>query len=178
MSDERRLLRGLYQGDAAALRQIYLRYKDDLVTVATSLVGDFHVAEDCLQDVFVQLASEPRRIRRNLKGYLLTAVVNRARDHLRRTQTRSKYYGNLENAPGMADDPARDLAGRDDLTAAMQALDELSEQQREIVVLHLQGGMRFREIAATLNLSINTVQSRYRYGLERVRQLLAKKEVV
>ena len=49
---------------------------------------------------------------------------------------------------------------------------QLPYDQREAVILHLQAGMKFREIANSQNVSINTIQSRYRYGLERLRSLL------
>ena len=48
----------------------------------------------------------------------------------------------------------------------------LPKEQREAVVLHLQGEMTFREIARRDGLSVNTVQSRYRYGVAKLRQLL------
>jgi len=49
---------------------------------------------------------------------------------------------------------------------------QLPYAQREVVVLHVQGGMKFRAIAKSQNASINTVQSRYRYGLDKLRSLL------
>lgn len=57
-------------------------------------------------------------------------------------------------------------------------LEKLPLEQREIIALHLQGGMKFREIAAMLDTSIYTAQSRYRYGIEKLRQLLTKKEAI
>ena len=51
-------------------------------------------------------------------------------------------------------------------------------EQREVVVLHLQGDMKFRQIAGMLEISVNTVQSRYRYGMGKLRQLLSKKEAI
>ena len=61
----------------------------------------------------------------------------------------------------------------DDRTGAvMEAMESLPSEQREVIVLYLQADMKFREIAETLHLSINTVQSRYRYGMEKMRQLL------
>jgi RNA polymerase sigma-70 factor (ECF subfamily) len=53
-----------------------------------------------------------------------------------------------------------------------RALKRLPDEQCEIIVLHLQGGLTFKAIAGALGLSINTVQSRYRYGLEKLRDLL------
>ncbi|HEX41004.1 MAG TPA: sigma-70 family RNA polymerase sigma factor, partial [Phycisphaerales bacterium] len=71
MSDERLIAR-LKTGDKEALRQIYMQYKDMLLTVATSMLRDVHAAEDVLQDVFVSFASGVRSldVRVNLKKYL------------------------------------------------------------------------------------------------------------
>jgi len=53
-----------------------------------------------------------------------------------------------------------------------RAVTELPVEQREVVTLHLYGDLPFREIAAWQTTSIKTVQSRYRYGLEKLRSLL------
>jgi RNA polymerase sigma-70 factor (ECF subfamily) len=45
----------------------------------------------------------------------------------------------------------------------------LPQEQREAVTLHLQGQMKFREIAKLQRVSVKTAQSRYRYGLEKLR---------
>lgn len=158
------------------MRQIYLKYKDDLLTVARSLVCNVNTAEDCLQDVFVSLASDGCKIRSNLKGYLLSCVVNRARDHLRRRDAQSDCQVNMPARHPDVTDPANVLAQDDRLRAVTRALERLPLEQREIIVLHLQGDMKFRRIAAMLGVSINTVQSRYRYGMAKLRRLLAKKE--
>jgi RNA polymerase sigma-70 factor (ECF subfamily) len=155
-----------------------MKYKDDLLTVARSLVYDINTAEDCLQDVFVSLASDGCKIRSNLKGYLLSSVVNRARDHLRRRSVQSNCQVNMPAQRIDVTDPAKVLAEDDQKRAVTRALEKLSSEQREIIVLHLQGDMKFCQIAAMLDMSINTVQSRYRYGMEKLRQLLTKKEAI
>jgi RNA polymerase sigma-70 factor (ECF subfamily) len=48
----------------------------------------------------------------------------------------------------------------------------LAEEQRQVVALHVLGSLRFREIARQTGVSINTVQSRYRYGLAKLHSLL------
>ena len=52
------------------------------------------------------------------------------------------------------------------------ALVQVPFEQREVVVLHLHGGMKFREIAKLQAVSTKTIQSRYRYGLEKLKTLL------
>ncbi|MHC4657527.1 MAG: RNA polymerase sigma factor, partial [Planctomycetota bacterium] len=75
-------------------------------------------------------------------------------------------------------EPPDVLAQDAQMKTVMWALEKLSCEQREVIVLHLQGDMKFREIAAMLDMSINSVQSRYRYGIERLRQVLTKKEAI
>jgi RNA polymerase sigma-70 factor (ECF subfamily) len=178
MSEDRQLLSALQRGESTAWRQIYLKYKDDLLTVARSLVCDINTAEDCLQDVFVSLASNGCKIRSNLKGYLLSSVVNRARDHLRRRDTQSNCQVNMRTQRVDATDPANVLAYADQKRTVSRALERLPLEQREVIVLHLQGDMKFRQIAAMLGVSLNTAQSRYRYGVEKLRQLLTIKEAI
>ena len=48
----------------------------------------------------------------------------------------------------------------------------LPYEQKEVVMLHLHGGMMFKHIAKSQHVSINTVQSRYRYALDKLRSLL------
>jgi RNA polymerase sigma-70 factor (ECF subfamily) len=178
MSEDRQLLKDLQRGENAAWRQIYLKYKDDLLTVAQSLVCDSNTAEDCLQEVFVSLVSDGCKVRSNLKGYLLSCVVNRARDHLRRRDAQSNCQVNMQTQRIDVTDPANVLIESDEMRAVIHALDKLPIEQREVIVLHLQGDMKYRQIAKMLNMSINTVQSRYRYGMEKLRQLLTKKEAI
>jgi len=96
MSEDKHLLKLLRHGDSRALRLLYEKYRTDLFTVALSLIHDVHTDEDCLQDVFVRLAegAADMEIRRNLKGYLISSVANRARDRLR---SKTKLSDRIEN---------------------------------------------------------------------------------
>ena len=178
MTEDQQLLKALNQGETAEWRQVYLKYKDDLPTVAHSMVCDINTAEDCLQEAFVSLVSDRCRVSSNLKGYLLSCVVNRARDHLRRRNAQSDCQVNMSALCIDATDPANLLAESNEIRVVICALDKLPAEQREVIVLHLQGDMKFRQIAEMLDISINTAQSRYRYGMEKLRQLLTKKEVI
>ena len=53
-----------------------------------------------------------------------------------------------------------------------EAMAELPLEQREVVTLRFEAGMGFRQIAKIQNASINTIQGRYRYGMEKLRALL------
>lgn len=178
MSDEQSLLRSLQQGDQTALRCLYERCKDDLLTVASCLLVDRAAAEDCVHDVVVSFAAGAAKIhlRGTLKGYLLACVANRARDELRRRAHHVSLAG-AEDDPRLAAvgaDPASEVEGREETARLQEALAGLPYEQREAITLHLHGGLTFRDIARQQGISINTVQSRYRYGIARLSELLAR----
>jgi len=186
MTEDQRLWQSVQNGNPDALRRLYQQFKDGLLTAATMMLRDVAAAEDCLHDVFVTLAAEAHRIRirRSLKAYLTTCVVNRARDYLRKKDRRNVSLEDLAVPPAGRDDsaagrtdPAEVLAEKEASMKLLQALGELPVEQREVITLHLRADMTFKEIAATKEISINTAQSRYRYGIDKMRKLLNEMEV-
>ncbi len=176
MTEDRHLLKRLRCGDADALRMIYEKYKDDLLTVAVSLLSDVHTAQDCLQDVFVGFAANSKKLnaQRNLKGYLLSCIVNRARDQWRKnTAPPMQQLADSDYKSSQAG-PVKQLIDGQQRAIVFGALVKLPLEQREVVALRLQGDMTFRQIARLQGESINTAQSRYRYGIEKLRLLLKK----
>jgi RNA polymerase sigma-70 factor (ECF subfamily) len=174
-SEDKHLLKLLRHGDSSALHRLYEKYRTDLFTVALSLIHDVHTAEDCLQDVFVRLAqgAADMQIRRNLKGYLISSVANRARDRLRQQTKLSDRAENIGCSACTAD-PVKVLIDREESTRVFDTLMRLPYDQREVFVLHVQAGMKFKEIAELQNVSIKTTLSRYRYGIEKLQALLEK----
>ena len=168
---DRRLVHRLRRGDIEALQQIYHRYKNDLLTAAMSLLGDTQGAEDCVHDVFVHFAEVPADLRANksLRGYLVRCVANRAKNVLKRR--RPPPEPPMDESESI-DCPVRGSMVSEESQRVFEALAQLPPEQREVITLHIHGQMRFREIAEQLELSINTVQSRYRYSIEKLRTLL------
>ena len=155
--------------------RIYEKYRDGLLKVAAALLNDRSGVEDVLHDVFVDFAQTTGRFRLqgSLKGYLSICVANRARD-LNRTRRRHST-ASLDEAnarPAAGDNPEEAALSRDLAAKLDAAMAELPDEQREILVLHLQGKLRFREIAKLKEVSVNTAQSRYRYGLDKLRSTL------
>ena len=180
MLEDRFLVRQLNQGSMQALRRIYEKCREDLFTIAVSLVGDRHLAEDCLQDVFVHLAESAGRIRirSNLKGYLAGAIVNRARDRLRRQSRQVDCPIDELQLEETSPRPDEQLICDEQTSALLQAIARLPVEQREVFVLYTQGAMSFRRIAKQQEVSIRTAHSRYRYAINKLRMLLEKADLV
>ncbi len=85
MIEDKLLILRFRRGRPEALRQIYDKYKVELLRYAMTLVGNLHTAEDIVHDVFVSFAQSADRIglTGSLKGYLVTSVLNRVRNHVR-----------------------------------------------------------------------------------------------
>ncbi|MHC4168116.1 MAG: RNA polymerase sigma factor [Planctomycetota bacterium] len=172
MIEDKLLVWELNRGSADALRRIYDKHRDDLLRLAATLLHDTSSAEDVVQDAFVSFAESAGRfrLRRNLKGYLTTCVANRARNVNRAMQVRQTSGSSEPHS--MASDgssPVPWIIRNEQFDKVSDAIRLLPQEQREAVTLHLQGQMKFREIAKLQRVSVKTAQSRYRYGLEKLR---------
>ena len=169
--EEKWLVWRFNRGDCEVVRLMYEKHKHELVALATALLRDQAAAEDVVHDVFVSfLRLERFRLTGSLRGYLSTCVANGARNALR-AHNRRQCEPLEEALPVMSDSPWPDgeAALGDEKRLLTDALAELPYEQREVLLLHIQGGLKFAEIAESQEVSINTVQGRYRYGLEKLR---------
>jgi len=174
MVEDKILVWKFNRGSKDALRRIYEKYKDDLLGLAITLLRDRSLAEDVVHDVFVSFAGAVGtfHLSGTLKGYLSTCVANSARDRNRLRSGRDAGPDVVEAAGSNSDGPLEHAIGCEESDQLKDLLARLPYEQREVIVLHLHHEMRFREIAKSLGISINTVQSRYRYGLDKLRSIL------
>lgn len=162
------------RGGDEALTLIYEKYLEPMLTLAMGLLNDAGAAEDVVQDVFVSFAQSRRnlRVRGSLSGYLATSVVNRVRDQRRRLRRQNIPPDDSTGHSNVSMRPDQAVILSEQAKLLNDAVAELPDEQQEVVLLRLKAGMKFRDIAALQQVSVNTVLSRYRYGLEKLRSLL------
>ena len=169
-SDTGELVRSARSGDAAAFEQLVRLHLRAAYGVAFAVTNDPNDAEDVTQDAFItalerlEECKDPDRF----SGWLLRIVRNRALN-LRRSQAvrMAKPLAEAVDAPSLSN-PERDTGRtllREELSAAM---DELTETQRQVVVLHDLEGYRHREIGELLGIS----EGASRFHLSTARGLL------
>jgi RNA polymerase sigma-70 factor (ECF subfamily) len=173
--EDRLLVWKLRRGSRDAFCRIYEKHRDDLLRLATALLSETGTAEDVVHDVFTCFVRSAKQfhLTGSLRGYLATCVANRARN-VNRAEGRRRREGLGEAGPitsGLSR-PDQWIIYSEELEQLSNALAQLPYDQREVIILHLQGGMKFREIARVQNVSVKTVQSRCRYGLDKLRALL------
>jgi RNA polymerase sigma factor (sigma-70 family) len=172
MLEDKLLIWKFNRGNREALHSIYEKYKDDLVTLAAALLTDVASAEDVVHDVFVGFIESSRRFRLtgSLKGYLATCVANNARNRNKAGQRHRKTEATLVTLDANCPDAAAMFG--EELSCLSLALEQLPYEQREVLLLHSYSGIKFKTIAQQQNVSINTVQGRYRYALDKLRSML------
>jgi RNA polymerase sigma-70 factor (ECF subfamily) len=167
------LLAGLAAGRDEAFAALYARDGAALFRVAFALLGSRADAEDAVQEVFVGLAQARAGLGAvdNLRAYLFTALRHAAaKAAARRRSDRREPHPDLDavaapESPDVAPGPAARLE---------RALAALPADRREVVVMKIDAGLTFREIAAVLGVSPNTAASRYRYALAELRDALGE----
>ncbi len=155
----------------AAVRALYETHHVDLVRFATFIMGDVHAAEDVTQEAFTRIYDAWDRLDDHDRAvaYLRATIVNLSRGrHRRRLVAERKQPPHLV-AVQSAEDDAMGRVGRG---AVLDAVSALPGRQRACVVMRHWLRMTEGEIAATLNVSIGSVRTHNRRGLETLQRKL------
>lgn len=152
---------------------------------------DHDLAMEVAQKTFISMHRNMGALQdaTRFRPWLYTIAVNYCREELRkRRKNRAVSLDSYQ--PGAADEsyrweetghrhenPERVLRQSELSDLLQQCLLELPEEQREVVIMKEYEGMKFREIAETLNISENTVKSRMYYGLDSLKKILVKNNI-
>ena len=158
-------LRRIARGDTDGLETVYNHMGKQIYLLAYSILGDTHAAEDVLQDTLLRLSKRAAmREDGNAVAYILTVSRNLALDTLRR---RGREVP-CEELIGVGSDGREETA--DVPFSALEALRILDGEERQIVTLKIEGGLKHREIAAMIGITQAACEKRYRRALEKLKQ--------
>ena len=179
---ESSLARRLQAGDSEAFNALFERHRKGLLAYVAGLVRNVPLAEDVVQDAFLQLARKASGIdpRKGARAWLYRVARNRAFDRLRHARFEilpgDDYFQKRDqdaDAPSSAS-PADNLVRRERADLVRSALDALPARERELLLLRFHGGLSFKEIAATVRRPISTVLWQVRRTLKKMRKTLPK----
>ena len=167
------LLIGVSEGNKEAFTALYRITGATVYAYALSILRNPAEAEDAMQDTFLKIrcAAAVYQPRGKAMAWILTITRNVCLMKLRQRNHQSFY--SLEDAQTEPDwSPVTDLEDRLVLRSAMQVL---SDEECQIVILHAVTGWKHREIAVQLQLPLSTVLSKYRRGLRKLKEELEGK---
>ncbi|SOD92567.1 RNA polymerase sigma factor [Spirosoma fluviale] len=165
------ILGSVIQGDQAAFAKLYRHYRTPALKFCFYLVKDQEEAENMIHDLFIKIWERRTQINPtlNFNSYLFTCLRNMAFDYLKQVEKsqllRQRYMEQMESVP---EEP-------DDQEARIQllevAINSLSEKRKMILLMNVEGGKSYQEIAEMLRISKNTVKNQ----LVKAKQLLREK---
>lgn len=161
------LLSGVAAGDREALAQLYRRTRTAVYGLALSYVKNAHDAQDVTQDTFVRVWDSACQYKPqgSPMGWLLAVARNLALMKLRQG-SRQEQLEDEEWDAIPAESPAVTPEDRQVLQQAMAAL---TDEERQVVMLHAVTGLKHREIAHLLEMPLATVLSKYHRALKKLR---------
>ena len=161
MPDELILFEKMQRGDTSALEYFFREYTDVLYYRALGFVKDNLAAEDIVQEVFIRFW----QLRKNLKitdsvpGYLCKAVDHRCHNYLEHLKVKHRYEESQKWEEVM-EEVSED---EEELNIMRERLkmfvDSLPEKCREIFILACIEGLKYKQVAEKLDVSVNTVKT-------------------
>jgi RNA polymerase sigma-70 factor (family 1) len=161
------------KGDEAAFTQLYLHFGKKLIQFAVSLVRSKEIAEELVEDVFVKLWANRQRIEEieNITVYLYVSVKNKALNAL------SHKAHDLIKAPfdyldttvdEFSPDPYDLMITTEMMTRMRQAIESLPPRCKIIFKLIRENGLKYKEVAEILNISVNTIDVQMAIAVKRI----------
>ncbi len=177
VADEQLMLR-YRDGDAAAFETLYGRHRGGVFRYVLRQVGLRSSAEEVFQEIWMKIISSRARYRVEARfaTFLYHIAHNCVVDHFRRKTP--LHLISLDDDAGEAlevagpagEQPERVVALRQSAARLLNALALLPPEQREVFLLHEEGGLTLEEIATVTSTGRETVKSRLRYALARLRE--------
>ena len=155
------------------LEQLIDEWQDRLYSLAFFRLGDEGAAQDVVQEAFIRYHRErQRKVIANEKAWLYRTTLNLAIDYLR-------HRPPIRAVPLSAalDQMAEEqIALHEEYRRLEDLLAPLPDDQASVIRLHFTDDLSFSEIADILNISRDTVKSRYRYAMQKLRRIFNKRE--
>ena len=161
-----RAIVGITEGDPDALSVIYDSIGRQIYFAAYSLLKNHEDAEDVLQNVLIEIVNSAASYRRgsSARAWILAIAKNQALKYMRDSKS-TIPLDDLENDDGHA-------AGDDGLLSSLtmfDALKTLSDEEQTLILLHIESGFKFHEIAELLNITKASAEKKYQRALKKLK---------
>jgi len=171
-----RLFRNLLSGDEFAFKKLFLQASGPLFAMAHGIVNSNYLAEEIVHDVFIKIWKNRDELKLNssARAYLKISVCNMSFDYLRKYR-KTFFHEDITN-PGLhlleRQDPLRVYCFEELYQRVQTAISSLPEQCQIIFRLSREKGLKYKEIAHELNISIKTVETQMSRAIKKIKKLV------
>lgn len=163
-----------FDDQEAFAKLFYLLYKP-LLRTSLMIVDSYETAEECVNDVLINLWKNRKliKIENSVRAYALISVRNRSLDYLRkRNRARTTTLEEAYNMSQQDDCPEHQLHMENLHVQLYQAIEKLPPQCKNVFLMNRKDGLKYREIAEQLNISLKTVETHMGRALKFLRKQL------
>jgi RNA polymerase sigma-70 factor, ECF subfamily len=172
--EEHILFKKIRAGDEKAFEALFRHYYPHLCLYATRILKNPSVAEEIVQELFVRLWEKRKEteIETSVKNYLFRAAKNNCLNHIKHNQIKNEYSQKVL-AESNPEDTSEDIETQSELFQKIEeSIAALPEKRQEIFRLSRQEGLKYREIAEKMNISIKTVETQMGLAIKTLREKL------
>lgn len=172
--EEHILFKKIKKGDEKAFEKLFHGYYSHLCLFAERYVRNQAEAEEIVQDVFVRLWENRKRITivTSVKNYLFRSVKNRCLNFLQHKKTETQYAQKLLAEAEQATPGDEDFIEPVLLRKIEESIKSMPQKRQEIFRLSREEGLKYREIAEKLNISVKTVETHMGLAIKTLREKL------
>ncbi len=173
--DDRQLFEAIKMGDAVAYEKVFRASYRPMTAYAFRFLGTLPDAESIVQDVFLRLWQNRNNtiITSSLQHYLFKSVKNHCINYLEHERIKSKYQSAVIQNEANRSDYSEFFPEPDLLNQIENAIASLPPRRQEIFRLAREEGLKYREIAQKLDLSVKTVETQMTMALKQLRTSLS-----
>ncbi|HAQ19339.1 MAG TPA: RNA polymerase sigma-70 factor [Prolixibacteraceae bacterium] len=173
-TDDKELYLKFKEGDEWAFQSLFRKYYSAMCHFARQFLNDSELAEETVQDMFVKIweKRETLNIETSVKHYLFRSIRNKCLNQIQHEKIKKQYAGMVLESSHQDIDPEHYYIEVGLIQRIEQSIDALPPKRKEIFRLSREQGMKYKEIADTLNISIKTVEAQMGLALKHLRHEL------
>ncbi|MBA4407968.1 MAG: RNA polymerase sigma-70 factor [Bacteroidota bacterium] len=170
-TDDKELYLKFKEGDERAFQALFRKYYSAMCHFARQFLNDSELAEETVQDMFVKIWEKRKtlNIETSVKHYFFRSIHNQCLNQIQHEKIKKQYAGMVLESSHQDIDPEHYYIEVGLIQRIEQSIDALPPKRKEIFRLSREQGMKYKEIADTLNISIKTVEAQMGLALKHLR---------
>ncbi|WP_027138014.1 RNA polymerase sigma factor [Gaetbulibacter saemankumensis] len=171
------LIHNLKEGDSQAYKVLFDTFYESLYAFAFHYVKDHYAAEEIVVNIMLTIWEKRRTLdpNKNIKSYLYTSVKNASFDYLKKRNKTTSL--NLETKDLTFTNFEQRIIKEETHRLILQALESLPKKCRQVFEMCCIENLKYKEVAETLNISINTVKSQRARAIEILKMQLKEEHL-
>lgn len=174
MENDKNLYQQIRKGDKKSFEVLFKAYYAPLCVFARKYIYDPDESEEVVQAFFLKFWDDRGKIEitTSVKSYLFSSVRNRCLNYIKHQKIRQDYQSDVMNNADLENHSSNYFMEIDLMQKINDSIDSLPKRRREIFILSREHGLKYREIADQMGISIKTVEAQMGQALKDLRDKL------